>query len=303
MKENIQKILKIIKANKVGTIGVSIVFSLWIGFPKIIDIWQDMDFVQNKLKKQYDMNIKVVQKIKNIHVNTVTSKKSPYVSSIGSWYKLRLTNTGQKPYALVDIIYDEKEKISSFHKYYLKDETIYIANELELPRQIQINESIEMYIFLPFELNKKIGKKVFSQLHKNDNKMDTFVELYLYGKSPEMNKSTIPLYDQNKNFRQIIEVNIKIMNWDEYFAPRKLFKNMNFEKNIMPFDFNMHDGFSYMSKNSLLAHIALTDNYKIQCNQFRKENYITLSFITNTDQSFTRQLYIDSTCLQLDKAK
>ena len=71
----------------------------------------------------------------------------------------------------------------------------------------------------------------------------------------------------------------------------------------MPFDFNMHDGFSYINKNSLLSNIALSDDYKVQCNQFRKENYITLSFITNTDQSFTRQLYIDSTCLQLDKAK
>ena len=56
-------------------------------------------------------------------------------------------------------------------------------------------------------------------------------------------KGKVPVYDYNGNLIRVMNIDVQILNWEEYLAGRELFKNMDFEKNKMTFDENLHDGF------------------------------------------------------------
>lgn len=292
-----KKLEEYVKNHRILSIPLSIAFILSIIFP-ITDAYTKMS---SFFSKEYDLKIELLQIDKNyIHVNSVTNRKDPYISSIGSWYRFRLTNSGEKPYSLINILYKEKQNIELFKNYYLDKETIFLSGHTSLPKNISNNESIDLYMFIPFEINWQLGKKLFSLLYKEDDKLDTFVELYLFGKEPMVQKATIPRYDNGK-FVGTVSVDVEIKNWDEYFAHRDLYSQMDRVKDIMPFDYNMRDGFIYQEKNELLSKIVEPTESQINMNSIYKNsiNNISIIFEINNHMRFKKDLFIDSTGLLL----
>ncbi len=299
-------ILKIIKNNKLIsfiTVVVIFIFTAVTSVASFAQSWDDL--IDLIYKEKYNMKIELIDINDNIHVNSVTNRKKPYISSIGSWYKFRLTNTGKETYSLIKVLYEKEESIFSFQKYYLKKDLINLSNKLEFPKQIEPKESIEIYIFIPLKVNQKLGRKLFSVLHDYDKKLDTRIELYLYGETPLSPKTPVPVYNQDGKFIRVMHIDVKIMNWDEYFALRNLFKDLDYEKGMMQFENNMHDGFIYMNKHHLLAKVIKPklEESNLQCVDSAETNNITIAFETNSDMSFSKKLFIDSTCLQLSEQK
>jgi len=295
---NFEDFEKLIKTNKATSIILIVVFLFSILF-EITDSYKKVH--SYFITKEYDLKIELLKKDRNyIHVNSATSRLNPFVSSIGSWYKFRLTNIGEKPYSIINIFYKEKQKINAFKDYYINNDVIYLSNLISLPSNINANESIELYLFIPFEINRKLGEKLFSLLYTRDNKLDTYVELYLFGKEPKTKKVTVPMYT-NEKFVKTVNIDVKITNWDEHFAHRALYSKMDRKNNRMPFDYNMNDGFSYQEKDEILSNIIKPTKDEIKMHQVykNKTNVIPIVFEINNNMKFTIDLTIDSTGLLL----
>lgn len=235
-----------------------------------------------------------------IHVAGATSRINPYVSYIGSWYKFRLTNNGEKSYSLINILYKDKQKLESYKQYYIDKGVIHLSEHTSLPKTISTNESIELYMFIPLEINRNLGKKLFSLLHTRDDKLDTLVEFYLFGKDPMVRKATIPRYDNGK-FVGTVSIDVKIENWDEYIAQRTLYNKIDRVNDIILFDNNQTDGFIYKDVNEVLSKIIVPTKTKIDMNNIYKNsnNNIPIVFEINNHLKFRKDLYLGSTGLLL----
>ncbi len=294
---NFNRFESYMKEHRILSIPLIVAFLLTIFF-SFTDAYTK---INSFFSKEYNLNIELLQIDNNyIHVNSVTSRKDPYISSIGSWYKFRLTNNGKNPYSIINILYKDKQHIESFQNYYLDKNVIYLSGHTSLPKNINNNESIELYIFIPFKINKKLGNKLFPLLYTKDDKLDTLVELYLFGNQPMIQKATIPRYDNDK-FVGTVSIDVEVTNWDEYFAPRDLYSKMDRKNDIFPFDYDMKDGFSYKEKNELLSQIVKPTVEKINMNNIyeNEENDISIVFEINNHKKFRKDLYVDSTGLLL----
>lgn len=294
---NYEQFEKYIKNHKIWSIPLIILFIL----TSILQFPDTYAKISSLLSKEYDIKIELLQMDKNyIHVYTATSRKDPYISSIGSWYKFRLTNDGNKPLSLNSILFDDKQSIPAFQNYYINKDVIYLSKLTTLPKSININESIELYIFIPFQINSQLGKKLFSLLYKRDNKLDTYVELYLFGNEPKMQKTTIPMY-LNGKFVRTVSIEPIVTNWEQYDVPRDLFSQIDRINDIMPFDHNMKDGFSYMDKNEILSKIVEPTEIEINMNSIykNKKHDIPIVFEMNNNMKFKIDLCVDSTGLVL----
>ena len=261
-------------------------------------------FTKKFQNHKYSMRIEVLNdgRKEYIHVNSATSRKDPYISSIGSWHHIRLTNDCQNLYSVLGIWFQEKQSIDAFKEYFIQGNTIYLSTPLSLPTLIGEGESIDFFIFIPFRVDKNLGKQLFKALYKEDNKLDSYVELYLFGQEPMTPPAIVPMYIDDK-FVGTIPINIEILNWEEHYAHRNLFKDMNFSTGVMRFEHDMHDGFTYAEKDNLLATIVPPSSElsipPVASNHVQDTTRIT--FETNKDINFSLEFSVDSTGLWLTR--
>ncbi|HEX5329452.1 hypothetical protein [Sulfuricurvum sp.] len=294
---NFEQFEKYIKNHKIWSIPLIISFIV----TSIYNLPEAYEKIASFFSKEYDLKIELLQMDKdNIHVYTATNRQDPYISSIGSWYKFRLTNNGNKPLSLNSILFDGTQNIPAFQNYYIDKDVIYLSKLTTLPKSININESIDLYLFIPFQINRELGEKLFSLLYKADNKLDTGIELYLFGKEPEIQKQTLPMYINGK-FVRTISVELNVTNWNEYPFPRTLYSQMDRINDIMPFDYNLKDGFIYMEKNEILSNIVEPTDTEINMNSIYKntKHDVQIVFEMNNNMKFKIDLCVDSTGLVL----
>ncbi|MBL1271117.1 MAG: hypothetical protein COB25_001580 [Oceanospirillales bacterium] len=117
----------------------------------------------------------------------------PRIHQLATWQRLVLNNQSKEPINITELtlIVNDKETAGDklegpfFANIHLNSGSIKFSEKIEYPIRLEPKEFKYLFVSLPVEVSPKIGEISLSLLHERSSKMDSMMELFLFGNEPE----------------------------------------------------------------------------------------------------------------------
>ncbi|MEZ8383410.1 hypothetical protein AB6C98_06885 [Vibrio splendidus] len=159
---------------------------------------QDLEDSHSDERLELKIDTSFMHEYTYAHTVSRPSNRPPKVYQLATWQRLILNNQSKEPINITElslVVNGEKtahDKLESpfFEKIYLNSGVLKFSQNVHYPIRLEPKEFKYLFVSLPTEVPSEIGEIALSILHNNASKMDSMVELFLFGNDPavEFNK-------------------------------------------------------------------------------------------------------------------